>query len=418
MSSVVMTVAWAVATIGLGVASAVLERSSHIRLRHWAEEASERLRRLHDSPSEFEAFRWILAVLARVAPLGLLVSTSGLLLRVGAAEPVWIAVGVVTVLLITIEWLNRLLVQLRAEAALRALTLPLRLATLLLWPAVWVAARLVRFGQIEAEEDEEEATDGEIDAFIDVGRREGILEPEEELLVRSVVDFGDTQAREVMTPRVDVFAAAVDAEPEAVAQVFLDSKNTRLPIYKGSIDHTVGVLHIRDFFAAQHSNETFDLESIAKRPHFVPDDKPLPELLTEMQARHLQMAIVVDAFGGVAGLVTVEDLVEEIVGDIRDEHEEAEEPTPIEGGGYEISGQSRLEDVEDLFAIDLQLDTVPYGTLSGLVCGTIGQVPASGREVDLPSLRVRVEEADDRRILRAAVWPIESVEKFADRATA
>ncbi len=385
------------------VLSALLERSGPIRLRHWAEEAGGGLRELYDSAASFESFRLLLSLSARLLPLALLGALWRVLEGSGAAAAPLLAAAVVGLTLIAVEWTNRWLVGLHSEDALERLTIVFRLAYGLLRPATWLLRRMIPTADPdEAEDDEDEASDEEIDAYIDVGVREGILEPEEEEMVRSVVDFGDSQVRSVMTPRVEITSVPVEAEAEQLAATFFESKHSRLPVYRGSVDRIVGILHIRDLFEALHHGAAAGAEQLSKPPHFVPETKGLPELLQQLQELHQQMAIVVDEYGGVAGLVTVEDLVEEIVGEIADEHEEREEVGErLDGGRWRLEGRTELEDLGELFEVDL--DDLPYETVSGLVCGELGYVPKAGETYHSHGLEVIVEAADERRVTSVAV---------------
>ncbi|MEM9555880.1 MAG: hemolysin family protein [Acidobacteriota bacterium] len=395
----------AVGTLVLMMLSALLERSGHIRLRHWAENAGDRVRTLYTSRRAFDAFRWLVAVMARIAPVAML-CVLWLHPALAPSSPAawWLAPALVAAGLLLIEWLNRWLV-LRAERALELLTPVVRLLDLALRPLVLLTAPLIAVVGQQTDEEEDEASEDEIDAYIDVGRREGILEPEEEELVRSIVDFGDTMVRSIMTPRVEIEAAPVDIDPRELSARFFESKNTRLPLYQTSIDEIVGVLHIRDLFEALARSDggPVVVAELGQQPYFVPESKPLPALLAELQARHQQMAIVLDEYGGVAGLVTVEDLVEEIVGDIRDEHEPVVAPEVLGAGRFRVPGRLHLEEVEDLLDLDFDADEQPYETLSGLLCGELGHVPEPGRTIELLGLVAEVEEADERRVLVANV---------------
>ncbi len=314
----------------------------------------------------------------------------------------WMSLVAVIAFLGFLEWFNRFLVERYAEEALGRSSLLLRPLAVALLPLIWGLAPFTAPQTTEQEEDEDAASEDEIDAFIDVGVREGILEPEEEDLVRSIVDFGDTQVRSVMTPRVEIVSAPVESDFEDVARRFFESKHARLPLYRESIDHIVGILHIRDLFEAMHRGESNDAARLSHPPLYVPETKLLRDLLQEMQTLHQQMAIVVDEYGGVAGLVTVEDLVEEIVGDIRDEHENHEiERERIDERRWRLPGRTHLEDLEDLFDVDS--DELPYETLSGLICGELGYVPKPGDVIEAHGLVLTVEDADERRVTSVEV---------------
>ncbi len=391
------------------VVSALFERGGHIRIRHWAKQAGGSVSTLYASRTHFEAFRYLLTLLSRFLLLAVL-----LLLWNGQSGPTsersGLSVSLIPLLvmigyLLTTEWLTRYLSRRHAERSLAILTPVYRSLYFLFRPLIWTLAPVVRFAEkAQYEEDEDEASEHEIDAYIDVGRREGILEPKEGEMVRSVVDFGDTQVRSVMTPRVEINSASADASLEELANRFFETKNSRLPLFRGSIDDIVGILHIRDLFEAMHSGRSELLvDEICQQPFYVPESKPLHASLEELQARRQQMAIVVDEYGGVAGLVTVEDLVEEIVGDIRDEHEDHEGHETLADGRWRLSGRAYLEDFKELVGLEIDIDDLPYETLSGLICGQLGYVPKVGERLSYLGLELLVEEADDRRVTQVAV---------------
>jgi putative hemolysin len=400
------------ATVLLAVLSALFERSGHIRLHHWAERAGGALHATYESPRHFEGFRFLISMLARFAPIFFLWSLWTVLQILEVHNASYIALGVVAFTLFFTEWLNRFLVKVHSESSLRWMTLFYRILHFLLRPLVFVIAPLVRFAEEKEESGSQvefEITEDEIDAFIDVGKREGIIEPEQEELVRSVVDFADIEVYSVMTPRVEVNAMSVSSTHEALAKKFFETKNSRLPLYRDSIDQIVGILHIRDLFEVMHGEATNggrqeDLIDLCQEPHYVPETKKLAELLEEMRALHQQMAVVVDDYGGVAGLVTIEDLVEEIVGDIRDEHE----PKPdvrelLEDGRWRLTGRTYLADLAELLELHFDPSELPYETISGLICGELGYVPKPGEQYVGHGLTFTVEASDERKVTLVSV---------------
>jgi magnesium and cobalt exporter, CNNM family len=371
------------------------------------------MRALYDSPPRFGAFRYLLSLAARLSPLALVAVLAALLESLGAAHPLLWALAAVAVLAAAVEGVNRRLLGRDPETALRRLTRLYRAARLLLAPGIALLAPLVPAALVRDEdEDGDEASDEEIEAFIDVGTREGILEPQEGEMLWSIVDFGDTQAKSVMTPRIDIVCAPIDTPLAGLAQRFVDSGHSRLPIFEGSIDHIVGILHIRDLLRAHLASEHPEagepaapppsLPSILQPPLFVPETKPLGELLRELQARHQQAAIVVDEYGGTAGLVTIEDLLEEIVGDLGDEHDAKEpEVEPLGDGSYRLDGRAHVEELEDLFQV--KVEDGGYETVAGLIFTALGHVPEVGETVEAHGLRFTVEAVADRRIEKVHV---------------
>ncbi len=391
------------------ILSTLLERSGPIRLRHWAEEAGGSLLALSAAPVRFGIFRYLLSLLSRILPILLAVFLAALLARWQRAHPVLWAFAAVVLLVAAIEAINRTLVSQDPERALRALTRVYRIALWALSPLVAILLPLIPSEAFERHEETEEgeASDEEIEAFIDVGTREGILEPQEGEWLWGIVGFSDTLARSVMTPRIDMVCAPVDLNFDALAERFIESGHTRIPIYEDSIDHVIGILHIRDVLRALRSPEPSALRELLKPPLFIPETKPLSELLKELQARFQQVAIVVDEYGGTAGLVTVEDLLEEIVGEIMDEHEAlAAELEPLENGAYRLDGRAHIELLDELF--DVEIEDPEFETVAGLIFSALGYVPQVGETVESHGLRFTVEAVADRRIQTVRVEKIET----------
>ena len=412
-SAAVLAVLLVVVAAATMVLSALLERSGPVRLRHWAEEAGGRLLALYEARGRFEVFRYLLASLAKLAPVVLAIALSFLLRDLGVpASGTW-AIAAVVGLVLAAEAVNRWLVGSLAEESLRKLTPLYRALHGLFLPLVLPLAALVPAPRPEEPDDEEdgeeedEISDEEIEAYIDFGTREGILEPGEGELVWGIVDFGDTQVRSVMTPRIDMVVAAVDEDLEALADRFLESGHSRIPLYEESVDRIVGILHIREVLRALRNGGPAasappSARELAKEPFFVPDRKPLDELLKEMQARFQQVAIVLDEYGGTSGLVTVEDLLEEIVGEIRDEYDVESETVTDEGNGtFVFSGKVSVDEVRDRLGVEIEREG--FETVGGFLLSHLGRMPYVGERFEVDGLEFEVLEVERRRITKVRV---------------
>jgi putative hemolysin len=290
------------------------------------------------------------------------------------------------------------------EIVLRMLVPVSRFFYLVFWPVLYplrrVAERLDRDDR--EDEEQEEVTEEEVQAFIDVGEDEGILEASEGRMIHSVVEFGDRVARELMTPRIDVLAFDATRPLHELAQLFNESKYSRIPIYQESIDRITGFVHVKDVFDVIFRNQTKSVAELARPPYFVSETKKVAELLRELQSEHLQVAVVVDEYGGTAGIITIEDVVEEIVGEISDEHEE-DEATIVDLGNseYLVSGQLRIDALEEM--LDAQFSGEDYETIAGLIFTTLGRVPKAGATIKRNGYIFTVDRADRRRIYRVRV---------------
>lgn len=261
-------------------------------------------------------------------------------------------------------------------------------------------------GQIaEDAEEEEDDDDSGVQALIDVGAAEGILEEEEGELIHSIIEFSDTLVSEVMTPRPDIVAVPETATVCEAREVMLESKYSRLPVYRDQMDNVEGIIYVRDLLQCwSDGTEDESIRPLIRQVYFVPETKPVDELLKEMQKAHVQLAMVIDEYGGVCGLVTVEDILEEIVGEIEDEDiagEELEDIVDAGQGRYEVLGSTEIGKIENLF--DLEIEADDFTTIAGLVINESGKVPPAGERFTLRGLEVEVLEADERRIGRLRI---------------
>jgi putative hemolysin len=259
----------------------------------------------------------------------------------------------------------------------------------------------------EEEEEEDHDDSNDLQALIDVGEAEGILEEEEGELIHSIIEFGDTRVSEVMTPRPDIVAVSETATIREARDVILDSKYSRLPVYRDQIDGIYGIIYVRDLLQCWvEGREDENIQSLVRSVYQVPETKPVAELLEEMQKAHVQLAIVIDEYGGVSGLVTVEDILEEIVGEIEDEDiagEELEEIVQANEGSYDVLASTEIGKIERLF--DMEIEADDFTTIAGLVINESGKVPAVGEVLTIRGLEVEVLEADERRINRLRIKP-------------
>lgn len=250
----------------------------------------------------------------------------------------------------------------------------------------------------EKVDEESNGTNGDIQVFLDVGEEEGFIEQEDRQLIQSVVEFGDKTVREVITPRPAIVAVPADATLEDVRQAHIEEEYSRIPIYDGSIDHIVGFVHSRDTLEVDRERRQKMLAREVARPlTVVPETKLIHELMRELQQQNAQMAIVVDEYGQTAGLVTMEDMMEEIVGEIRDESEPDRDVVEYPDRSFVASGNLDLDRLEELvgFVPDEEVEST---TLGGLVCEQLGQVPDPGAKVHLDGIEIEVLSADDRRV--------------------
>jgi putative hemolysin len=259
-----------------------------------------------------------------------------------------------------------------------------------------------RFGP-RAIEDGANLAEEEIKTLAETAHETGEIEGDERELLHSVFEFTDTVAREVMTPRVDLDAMPVRSDPTEVVKLIQESGHSRIPLYEDTDDQIVGIIHAKDLFGAMLNGKAPNLRSLMRPALFVPENKSLHELLAEMRQNRSQMAIVQDEFGGTAGIVTIEDIVEELVGDIIDEYD-VEEPEIVEAaGGWLIDGRTHLDDVNETTGANFESEE--FDTIGGFVFGLFGRQPKLGEQVEDDGWRFIVAESDGRRIMRLKLEP-------------
>jgi putative hemolysin len=239
-------------------------------------------------------------------------------------------------------------------------------------------------------------------AYIDTAAEEGIIQGEERRLLQSIVDFGDTLVREVMTPRPDIVAIRDSATVGDVRALFKEQEYSRFPAYKDSLDNITGFVFVKDLVTLSSNEDNLPIAGLLRPAVFVPETKRVPELLKQFQRHQTQSAIVVDEYGGTAGLVTIEDLLEEIVGEIRDEYDVESEPFVDEGNGrFVVSGRANIDELAQRLAVEIERGG--FETVGGYLLSHIGRVPAVGENFEIDGLTVEVLEVERRRINRVRI---------------
>jgi CBS domain containing-hemolysin-like protein len=295
-----------------------------------------------------------------------------------------------------------LLARTRGRWVLRILPL-VRLVTWIAWPLAAIIEFGISFARLFEEERGGEPAGGQaLEALVEAAQEEGILEQDEARLIEQVVEFSDKRISEVMTPRPDVVAIAAGATVEQLRRVMVEARFSRLPVYETSLDEIVGIVSARDVLGVPEGEAAARTVRELMRPVlFVPETKLGSELLREMRHKNQAMAIVIDEYGVVAGIVTIEDLVEEIVGETGGE-ERAPSPDVVRESGDSLllRGSVRLEKLQDLFGLELAREENGATTVGGLLNALVGHVPRSGEVIEYDGLRFEVLEANQRKVLR------------------
>jgi putative hemolysin len=266
------------------------------------------------------------------------------------------------------------------------------------------------------EKPEPDVTEDELLAMADVAAAEDVIEDEERELISSIIDFGDTIVREVMAPRPDVVAVEARMTASEVLEVAMSAGLSRVPVYAGSLDDVVGIAYTHDVVrAVREGNEDRQVSTLSRPAHFVPETKRVSPLLREMQREHFHLAVVVDEYGGTAGIVTLEDLLEELVGEITDEFD-ADDPMvePLGDGAFRVSGRMAIDEVNEL--LDADLPAGDWDTVAGLFLHLSGHVPQEGESVEIDGYKLVAERVQRRRIALVQIAPVAPATKQDDTA--
>ena len=276
----------------------------------------------------------------------------------------------------------------------------------LLTPLVWIFTRfkMIALKIAGSSGDAPSVTENELKYIVESIEEEGVLEESESEMVRSALDFDETTAEEILTPRVDITFISVDDSPEKIKDIIIENRYSRIPVYEGTVDHVVGILHTRDYLERLADGKAPDVKELMQPPYFVFKTQQLSKILNAFKRTKIHLAVVTDEYGGTLGIVTMEDLLEEIVGEIWDEDEEIEHNYyKIGKGEYLVNGDMELEDMLGLFDMDedsLECDSV---TVGGYILEHAGTIPHKRDNIEADGFKFTVMEVKDQRILRVVV---------------
>jgi magnesium and cobalt exporter, CNNM family len=399
----------AIAAIYVGTIEAAFSALMRLSLRLMAERGGRGDRLgfyLEEPPQLFVPARLLLGLIFSLATMFIAILTG----RTGFQSIGMLLVFVAVFILVCEHVVPLLIVRQNPERVLEVLLPPFDVVARFLHPLTGGLLRLIaavpRRERIEANNTNADPVETEgadvAHAHLEAGEEPGLIEGDERRLLQSIVDFGDTLVREVMTPRPDMVAIRADATFDEVRAFFREQEYSRIPVYKENLDNIVGFVFIKDLLRldAPPSGKLPlqpDLARFIRPATFVPETKRVAEMLREFQRKQVQIAIVVDEYGGTAGLVTIEDLLEEIVGEIRDEYDVETEPVVDVGkGSFVFSAKVNIAEVRDRLGVEIEPEG--FETVGGYLLTRVGRVPSVGEVFDFDGLEVEVLEAERRRI--------------------
>ena len=407
-------------TIGFVAAAEVsLSAASRSRIRELLASGNQRAKlidQMLSNPARFLSTLLILKSLAYIAAGSMTVCLAMTLQwsDVGVSA----AVGLIWLLLLAIQIVARGWALRQPETVALSIARSVDLVAVVLAPLSILLRRLAS----SARGDEDEVTaesvflseDG-LRFLIHVGEGEGVIEEDEKQMIAGIFEFGETTVREIMVPRLDIVAVEVNAPLSQALDLIIGNGHSRIPVYEDSIDHLLGVLYAKDLLLClRDGSQDISVRQLLRKAYFVPQSKKLDELFEEMQAHRIHMALAVDEYGGTAGLVTIEDLLEEIVGEIQDEYD-SEEPQlkKLAPEIYIFNARYDIDEVSQLINVDLSAGRENIDTLGGFIYSQLGRVPEQGESIQFKDWRFTVLSVDSRRIDEVRVEPHHSADNNA-----
>ena len=392
---------------------------NRIRLRTLIEEgntAAKRVERIIHNPGKMLSAILIGNNIVNLSASSLMTIFST---NVFGSRSVGAATGVLTLLVLIFGEISpKTMASGHAERIALLYSAPVSALIWLLTPVIFIVNVLSRglmlLLRIDPDKKNGNFTTNELRTIMEVSHEEGVLENEEKVMINNVFDFGDTQAKDIMIPRADMVFANIDDSYDDLLEIFKKEMFTRLPVYENTTDNVIGIINMKDLLLHEGPKEDFHIRNILREAHFTYEYKKISELMLEMKDYSVNFTIVLDEYGSTAGLITFEDLLEEIVGEIRDEYDSAEEELIQQVGPneYIIEGSMKLDDIND--ALELSLDSEDYDSIGGLIIELLDHLPQVGESVTTADgIRLVVDSLDKNRIEKVHMYlPQENTEEI------
>ena len=315
---------------------------------------------------------------------------------------VGIATGIITLLILIFGEISpKTMATLQAEKVALKVAGIISVLMKILTPVIFIvnllAGGVLRLMGVDPNAKTDTITESELRTIVDVSHEEGVIESEERRMINNVVDFGDTQAKDVMVPRIDMVFVEENTTYDELMEVYRENMFTRIPVYRDTTDNVIGIINMKDLLFYEKGTD-FRLKNYLREAYFTYEFKKTSELFVEMRQNSVSLAIVLDEYGATAGLITLEDLLEELVGEIRDEYDadELKSLQKLSDREYRVEGSMKLDDIND--ALELFLSSEDYDSVGGLIIGALDHVPAAGESVTVDDIRFVVEKMDKNRI--------------------
>ena len=376
---------------------------SKIRLRHMLEEnvkGAERVSRLLKSPSHMLGAILVGNNIVNIASSAL--ATSIAITLFGPVKGIGISTGVMTLLVLIFgEITPKSIASERSEQIALKVAAPISILMVLLTPVLtaimFVTGLLIKMMGGSPDKDRPFITEEELKTMVTVSHEEGVLEVDEKKMIYNVFEFGDSQVGDVMTPRTDMVMVEKSTEFKEIVDIFKSERFSRIPVYDETPDNIIGLLNVKDLIFYEPLHNAFKIEDFIREPYFTYEFKMTSELFAEMRSKRAAIAIVLDEYGGTAGMVTLEDLVEEIVGDIQDEYDDHEVSIEvIQEDEYIVDGSTKIDVVNEM--LGLRIETEDFDSIGGFIIGEFGRLPEVGERIEHANVEFVVESIEKNRI--------------------
>lgn len=383
---------------------------SKIRIRHMVEEGvkgAKLVEKLIEDPNKLLGAiligNNIVNIGASAIATSLAVKVSG-----GSESAVVVVTGIMTVLILIFgEITPKSIAKQKSEEVSLKVSKPIKLCVFIFKPFVAIftiiSSVFIRLFGGDPKATEPFITEEELKTMVGVSEEEGVLEDVEKEMIFNVFDFADLQVKDVMVQRVDVTAVEVTGSYEDLLKIIKEDQYSRIPVYDDTIDDIIGILNVKDLIIAGYKGGEFKVTEYMREPLYTFEFKKITELFNEMKKSRNHMAVVLDEYGGTVGIVTIEDLVEEIVGDIQDEYDKERDMIEvIKEDEYVVDGSARLDDISDLIGVNMESEE--FDSVGGLIIGELGRIPEENEEVVIDRIRFVVEEIEKNRIMKVRIY--------------
>ena len=330
--------------------------------------------------------------------------------RIWGNAAVSIATGVLTILVLIFGEISpKTLATANADKLAMLFSGPIRILMIVLTPFIiiinFLAKGVLRLLGYKEDKNKTSFTEDELRTIVEVSHEEGVLENDEREMINNVFDFGESQAKDVMIPRIDMTCISIDSTFDEIVEVFRKDKYTRLPVYETSVDNVIGIINVKDLLLCE-DKKNFSVQNILRKPYYTYEYKKISELMEELKKTSNNFTIIVDEYGSTVGMITLEDLLEEIVGEIRDEYDEDEvdDILQVNENEYLILGTTRLSELEDLVDLPDSEEEDDYDTVGGFIVSQLGRLPQTGDEITINNLRFVVDTCDKYRIINVHLY--------------